>query len=247
MKAATFFLILLVFITAGCATQPPAPPVDAQKLAQVKRITIATPAKSKYLASVGAAPVVGFADGGVGANAVSGLVSGLLTAITQSKAEGFDNLVKSTLPGLDINREFVDRVKSELTAQGYAVTEVELGKDGAPVVTGDPKTRTFSMTAGRYADADAILWMPILTAYWAPGPLNSYARNVSADVHLFSVHTNDEIAHRTYRYVRVFGDEFSYATYNGLTENLERAIGGLREALLAFVPEIATMLKKAAQ
>jgi hypothetical protein len=242
MKAAKSCLVVLLFILAGCATQAPVPPINAQKLATIKRIAIAAPTTSQYFASVGAAPVTNFANGGLGVNAASGVVSGLLTSVSQSRASGFDSLVKSRLPALDLNREFVERLGAELTAQGYVVTEVELGKAGAPIVTRDNGARTYSIRGNGYADADAILWVPIVTAYFAPGPLNAYKRSVSADAHLFA-RTDELIAHQYFGFQKAFSDDYSYNTYNGLTEDLDRAMDGLREALLGLVPEICKMLK----
>lgn len=231
-------VVIMIGLLTACATPRPPAPVDKERLSSIKSIAVMTPPKASYLAYVGAPPSTVFVNS-VGTAAMSGAIGGLLVGYSQGKASGFDAYVKNKLPDVDLNRELVETVKADLSRRGYAVQEF------LPKTTGSTKPATEGSAEALlelkpdHVQTDAILVLMPMTAYQAPGPLNSYTRQVFLTAYLVGVSDRKMILSRGYSYHKHFSDDYSYNTYNGMTEDADKAIDGLRKALLGFVPSLS--------
>lgn len=83
-------------------------------------------------------------------------------------------------------------------------------------------------------------------AYWAPGPLNSFKRQVSGDIKIFRGDTQESVFAKKLHFLK-FSDPYSYMTYAQLTEDLPHAVSGLDEAVMGLVPEFAASLQSSRQ
>lgn len=228
------FLLLGVLVVAGCVSAPPLPPIDKTKLAAIRSIAIQIPDSPQITAAVGAAQP-GFAGTNVGAAAITGGVSGYLNGYAQSRAAKFGDLVAERLPTLDLGLELAEASKTELSRRGFQTLTFRPAS-GESDKSQDAPDSLSSPTA------DAILILVPTVGYQAPGPLNAYARRVLLNVILVDAKTKNMILYRGFIYHRHFTDDYSYNTYNSLSEHLPEAVDGLRNALLDFVPLIGALL-----
>lgn len=228
------FLLLGVVAVAGCVSAPPLPPIDKAKLAAIRSIAIQIPDSPPIGATVGAAQSSVVATN-TGSAAITGAVTGYMNAYAQSRAAKFGDLVTARLPALDLGLELAEASKTELSRRGFETLTFRpaLGKsDKSPDASNSHSSPT----------ADAILVLVPTLGYQAPGPLNAYARRVLLSVMLVDSKTKNTILYRGFIYHRHFTDDYSYNTYNSLSEHLPEAVDGLRNALLDFVPLIGNLL-----
>ena len=211
---------------SGCAapTSSVVGPANADKLRAVKTIAIATPLNVSYYTTTGAAPTVLFPGAGVIANIASGAVSGTLNAGAKSSTDEFNKLAVESRGGKPPSQDALDTVKAELSKSSFSVSEVDLAQDGAPKLKIDGYLPT--MTGDSYRGADAIMVISLQPGYKAPGPLNSYRREVIGSITVFDSASLKPIFRKGIRYWKTF-DEPSYLTYASLKEDLPKAIGAL--------------------
>ncbi|HEX8989260.1 MAG TPA: hypothetical protein VF816_14975 [Rhodocyclaceae bacterium] len=245
----TILPILFAGLLSACAAPRKPDPIEQGKLASIKTIAIATPSEAKYFAFVGAAPVTTFAGGPAGASVASGAIAGFLTGSSQSRAAGFDGFVKHHYPGVDLNREFLNALKSGLRSEGYDVIEFAakpIGTDKPTAPSRSSAVTADSVLAAKPDDiqADAVMALDVSTSYAAPGPLNSFTRAISLRVLIAESRSRTLLLSRFYDYDKHFSDVYSYRTYGALTEDISRAFEGLRQALLSLVPEVCGDLHK---
>ncbi len=223
----TFLLaICAAAIFSGCATQTSGQlsAANAEKLRAVKTIAIATPLNVSYYTTTGAVPMVLFPGAGVIANMASGAVSGTLNSGAKSSTDEFNKLAVESRGGKLPSQDALDTVKTELSNSSFSVSEVDLAQDGAPKLKLEGYLLT--MSGDPYRGADAIMVITLQPGYKAPGPLNSYRREVIGSITVFDSASLKPIFRKGIRYWKTF-DESSYLTYASLKEDLPKAIGAL--------------------
>jgi hypothetical protein len=225
-----FIGAVLVFLS-GCAT---APVIDAKAVKNIKSVTIAIPPPSVYSAMVGYAPT---------GDMLSTLIGDMLSDASNSRASGFDTLVKTKLGNPNLNEEFTAALAAALKRRGLKVSEVNFRLLAAP------KLRWVGNKAviegGVLQNTDAIAVLTVRTYYFAAGALNSFGRVASVWLQLFRADDDSLIGRQ--RFVVEWphdpkSGEYSYMTYAGLCKDLPHAFGGLRKALLSLVPKVANAM-----
>lgn len=211
---------------SGCAapTSSGVGPANADRLRSVKTIAIATPLNVSYYTTTGAAPTVLFPGAGAIANIASGAVSGTLNSGAKNSTDEFNKLAIESRGGRLPSQDALDTVKTELSNGSFSVSEVDLAQDGAPKLKLDGYLPI--MTGNPYRGADAIMVIALQPGYKAPGPLNSYRREVIGSITVFDSASLKPIFRKGIRYWKTF-DESSYPTYAGLKQDLPKAINAL--------------------
>ncbi|WP_413194984.1 hypothetical protein [Pararobbsia alpina] len=229
---------MATLILASCAA--PQPKLDSSKLATVRTIAVAVPHRAHYSAASSSGPIV-IPGAGVIAAAVGAAVSGGINASTDKKALTFDEVVSAKLGDTHFSRRFVDAVEAELRVQGYTVSEIDLSQEGLKTEF-DRNTWSFKLTGPQgYKAADAILVANVGEAYFAPGPLNSFTRQINGGIDIYKADTLEPIFTKRLSFLK-FTDPYSYATYQGIVDDLPHAIQGLDDAAMSLIPGFSASL-----
>lgn len=227
----------------GCVTVPPAKPIDKEKLSAIRSIGIAIPKQTAVSAFVGAAPTANYVNNSTTGAIMSGAIGGFLTGYSQSRAAGFDALVKQRFPTLNFGQVLADALSRELSGSGYRVVtyvpEIDENLAKKPATPED-----LLKMKPNDVNVDAVLILAPHTSYQAPGPLNSYTRYVMLNFSLIDVPSKTIVLDRGFTYRKHFSDDYSYNTYASLSDNLPEAIDGLHKALLDFVPLVSASIEK---
>jgi hypothetical protein len=234
--------LVMAFLLTGCAAAPHAD-VDVQKLARIKTVAVSAPHKTVYSVGTSSGPLI-IPGGGILAAAIGGAVSGSINASTNKHAATFNDLVTAKVGDTHLYRRFVDGIEAELRNQGYVVSEVDLSQDGMPKVV--MKGATAELVGPKYEGADAILIMNVGVAYYAPGPMNAFSRQVVGEISMFETSDYTKTFRQPVRLSR-FDDPYSYGTYSSLVDDLPHAIQGLDESMMSLVPQFGALLKSARQ
>lgn len=197
---------------------------NADKLRTLKSIAIATPVRVSYYATSGAAPIVLLPGAGAVANIASGAISGTLNSGAKSSTDEFNTLAIESRGGKPPSQDLLNAAETELRSSGYSISEIDLTQDGMPKFKLD--NYRLAMTGDPYRKADAIMVIALLPGYKAPGPLNSYRREVIGSITVFDSISLQPIFRKSIRYWKTF-DEYSYLTYGALKDDLPKAIGAL--------------------
>lgn len=234
--------VLLISTLTACVATPRAE-FDPQKLAQVRTVAVAVPATTTYLAGSAGAPIV-IPGAGALAAAIGGAVSGAISASTSKRTVTFNELVAARLGDTNLSRRFEDGIEAELRNQGYVVKEIDLSQDGMPKLSFIANLA--SLNGQKYSGADAILVINLQPQYFAPGPLNSYTRQVTGEVTLFDASSYKVTFRRALHFLK-FNDAYSYGTFSSLLDDLPHAIQGVDDAAMSLVPQFGTLLTNARQ
>jgi len=236
--------LLAALVLCSCAA--PQPKADISQLASVKTIAVAVPPRAHYLAATNSG-LIFIPGGGLIAAAVGGAISGGINAATDKKAVTFDDVVSAKLGDTHFNRRLIDAVEAQLRAQGYTVSEITLSQVG--LKSEFDRSRFPFNLAGQhgYASADAILVANVGEAYFAPGPLNPFRRQISGEIDIYKADTLEPIFKKRMRFFHQFTDPYSYMTYQGLVSDLPHAVQGLDDAVMSLIPDFAAALAAAHQ
>ncbi|WP_027796893.1 hypothetical protein [Paraburkholderia acidipaludis] len=229
--------VLSLSALLGACAAPPRSQYSGDEMKSIKSIVVETPPATKYYAmSEGSTPLVVLPGIGIIAAAVTGAVSGGVSALANRKNPTFDDLVTEKLGKSDLNRKFVDQIEASLRAQGYEITEV----DGtAPDM---PKAvlqfgRVGKLEGSPYHGADAIMIVSIATGYYAAGVFEPYVRSASVNVAIFKADTLKPVFRDRLSQYAMHDSAYSYFHFGDLTADLPHAIQGIDEATMGFVPE----------
>ncbi|WP_186041983.1 hypothetical protein [Burkholderia gladioli] len=230
-KFSTLGAIAVLAMLTGCAVGPH-PEVDAGKFGTVHTVTVVYPGKMVYTGGSASAPLAIPGIGLIGA-AIAGAVKGIANASVSKAPATFDQVVTAKLGDTKLSRQFTNGVEATLRAHGYEVSEVDASAAGLPTITHDEHGMLHAQ-GPVYQGSDAVLFINVSPEYFAPGPLNSYARVVVGEIVMFKSDTHDAVFR--YRFQsRKFSDPYSYATFASLVQDLPRAIKGLDESVMAQV------------
>ena len=169
---------------------------------------------------------------------------------TFKKSQGFHAEILKLFPQYDLRADFMNALVSALKSHGVEVTLAlegggvaprlrwpasEAAKDGANVLS--------SVAAESFpaVDADLLVQVSPLAFYNAPGPLNSYRRNVSVGIALYNGRTKQFLGRQNVWFALTAGG-FEYSTYDSLVADLPAAAPALRQALLSLVPDVASII-----
>ncbi|WP_193102509.1 hypothetical protein [Burkholderia sp. Z1] len=235
-------------------------------MSSVKTIAIDVSRPTAYFAVTAGGPIIVPIPGvSLLAAAVGGVIAGGTAAVSTRTNKDFNSLVKSELGDTGLNRKYIEALEAELRAQGYQVTEIDLGRAGMPKIAGDwlhPK-----LEGEAYSGADAILIAPANTGYGANGLGWPYVRSVNSRIRIFSAKTFEPIFSQNIFFPipsrisptsgsggvnKNTGSNFAsdvkengpyvYPFYTDLVKDLPNAIKGVDEALMSFVPQFRTAL-----
>ncbi|AOJ85326.1 hypothetical protein WS87_00915 (plasmid) [Burkholderia sp. MSMB0856] len=228
-------------ILSACAT-PPSATYDTADMMAIKTIAVAMPKPTSYFAVSLSGPIfVPIPGASLAISAFSGALAGTLGRAATRANDEFNELVQQKLGDTGLNRKFVDALEAVLREQGYAVKEVELGRDGAPVLTWDKKNGPL-LTGGPYLGADALLIAPVQTGYLSKQLGHPYLRFAKTEVRIFKADTlksifADDLTHKTESAFQQGGIPYSYNWYSAVKDDLPHAIQGVNEALMNLVPQ----------
>lgn len=234
--------LVMAFLLTGCAAAPHAD-FDAQKLPRIKTVAVSVPHRTVYSVGTSNGPLV-IPNGGILAAAIGGAVSGSINASTTKHAATFNDLVTAKVGDTHLYRRFVDGIEAELRNQGYVVSEVDLSQDSMPKVV--MRGATAALVGPRYEGADAILIVNVGVAYYAPGPMSAFTRQVVGEISMFETSDYTMTFRQPVRLSR-FDDPYSYGTYSSLVDDLPHAIQGLDDSMMGLVPQFGALLRSARQ
>ncbi|NRO99514.1 hypothetical protein GWC77_26950 [Paraburkholderia sp. NMBU_R16] len=201
----------------------------------IKTIAVDVPKKTNYYAfSAGTSPVM-FIGPGVLVAAVTGAISGAISAASHRTNPTFNDLVTEKLGDTGLNRKFLDALESQLRAEGYEIKEVELAQGDMPQVV--LKDRVMALDGKSYTGADAIMIVQNLNGYYAPGSMSWYTRDVKVNIEMFKADTFEPIFQDRLKFNQGISDPYHYTTFSELKDDLPRAIKGLDEAVMGLVPQ----------
>ena len=193
----------------------------------------------------------------MGQIAGTAFASALVGAMIQSsadetfrKSQTFYAEILKSHPAFDLRADFMNALVAALKAHGIEVTlsldtsssaprlrwpATETTADGPNVLSSGDASQPASV------DADLLVQVSPLAFYNAPGPLNSYRRNVSVGVALYNGRTRQFLGRQTVWFVSPDA-RFEYSTYDALVGDLPRAAPALRQALLSLAPDVASIV-----
>ncbi|MEN2473833.1 hypothetical protein [Burkholderia sp. GS2Y] len=242
IKASQTFGTMIVSAMLSACAAPPSVSYDMAGMAAIKTIAVATPQPTSYFAVSLSGPIfIPVPGASLAISAFSGALAGTLGRAATHGNDEFNDLVQQKLGDTGLNRKFVDALEAALRAQGYAVKEVELGRDGAPELTWDKKNGPL-LTGGPYLGADALLIAPVQTGYLSKQLGHSYVRFAKTEVRIFKADTlksvfADDLMHKTESAFQQGGIPYSYNWYSAIKDDLPHAIQGVNEALMDLVPQ----------
>ncbi len=204
----------------------------------VKTIAVVTPKKTNYYAfSAGSGPVM-IIGPGILVAAITGAVSGAISAASHRTNPTFNDFVTEKLGDTALNRKFVDAIEGELRNEGYAVKEIDLAGDDMPKLVSKNHGATWVLAGKRYAGADAIMVVQNTNGYFAPGSFSWYTRDVRANVTIYKADTFEPIFKDQLHFNKGNADPYHYTLYSELKGDLPHAIQGVDEAVMGLVPNI---------
>lgn len=231
-------VVCATFVTA--CTAPPRAKYDSAQMGAIKTIAVAAPNKTNYFAVSAGTNGVMLVGPGILVAAVTGAISGAISAASHRTNPTFNDLVTEKLGDTGLNRKFVDAVEAELRAAGYDVKEVDLTQQDMPKVV--LKNRVMALEGKSYAGADAIMLVQNLNGYFAPGSLSWYTRDVKVNIEMFKADTFEPIFKDRLNFNSGNADPYHYTTFSALKEDLPHAIQGVDEAVMGLVPHFKSDL-----
>lgn len=232
--------IAAAVVLSACAI--PQAKFDSEKLGAIKTITVAVP-RQHYIAASSSGPVI-VPGGGLIAAAIGGAISGGINASTNKQSVTFDELVSAKLGDTHFSRRLVDAIEAELRAEGFVVNEVDFSREDMPKSVFE--NGGYILKGQPYRGADAILVPVVGQAYFAPGPLSAFRRQVVGQIGIYKGDTLEPVFTRRLFFMTV-RDSYSYMTYRGLVDDLPHAIQGLDDAAMSLVPGFVESLRSARQ
>lgn len=213
---------------------------------KVNQLAIDSAAQSQVPRTAG---VAGAYQAGI-VGAVLGSVIEASAQDTQRKAVEFPLLIKKRFPGLDLRADLLSAFRIALEAKGINVRVSSETRNLTPRLHWPAKNeKGESIAAGPLAngpavDADLLIQLSPVAFYLAPGPLNSYQRSAGIGLAMFNGRTRQFIGWEAFPFKfeiddrGYMKDDFTYARYGALVDDLDRAVPALRSALLSLVPAV---------
>lgn len=183
---------------------------------------------------------------GMGAALLIGVMIESSAKETQLKAVEFPGLVHKIMPGLDLRKDFMQALTSSLEARGVQVSIMGQTRAHMPRLFWPAKDEEGkALSVGPFAksppiDADLLVQVVPTASYAAPGPLNSYARQVGVGLALFEGRTRKFLGWQVIQFQK--DNRFEYARYDSLASDVANAGPELHRALLSLVPEVASLV-----
>ncbi|MFO1251522.1 MAG: hypothetical protein U1E77_10420 [Inhella sp.] len=230
------------YVVNGAAPLQPATPSSAANINQAVASQIS---QSPRPVSVGT---------GVAAGLAGGLVGALIDASaeeTQKKAAEFPNLVKKSIQG-DFRVDFLDALRHSLEAKGVEVNITsETRNSQVRLIWPTKNTDSTAPGGGQIPDApapgaDLFVQVAPIALFAAPGPLNSYAREVGVGVAIFDGRTRKFLGWQAFPF-KANDSKFQYLTYESLVADVSNAGPALRETLLSLVPQVVGVVSGGAR
>jgi hypothetical protein len=141
--------------------------------------------------------------------------------------------VTAKLGDTGLNRRFTDSIETVLRNHGFTVKEVDASSPGLPTVKPD-EHRLWQASGSPYQGSDAVLYIRVGTGYVTPGARHAYTRRVIGDIVMFKSDTYDAILRQHVSW-KQSNDPYSYPSIESLESDLQHAIDGLNEGLMAQV------------
>jgi hypothetical protein len=166
---------------------------------------------------------------------------------TLRKSQQFNAEILKLFPDYDLRADFMNALVAAVKGHGVAVTLATEGVQGAPRLRW-PATDAEQNVLQRGSpgnlpavDADILVQVSPVAMYNAPGPLNSYNRNVSVGIAMYDGRSKRFLGRQSVWFVSP-DQRYSYSLYDSLVADLPAAAPALRQALLSLVPDVAEII-----
>jgi hypothetical protein len=164
---------------------------------------------------------------------------------TYRKSQSFYAEILKVSPGYDLRADFMNALTSALKSHGIQVTLAAEGANSAPRLrwpaVDEQKNVLQTVGDAPAVDADVLVQVSPIAFFNAPGPLNSYNRNVSVGIAMYNGRTRQFIGRQAVWFVSP-DQRFSYSLYDSMVADLPAAAPALRQALLSLVPDVADII-----
>jgi hypothetical protein len=217
--------------------------INSEKLSAVKTVTVVYPGKAVYIALGPSGPILipipgAGVVGALAAGAVAGAVNAGLSKNNESPTS-LNDLVTEKLGDTELNRHFTDSIETVLRNHGFTVKEVDSSSPGLPVIKPD-EHHILQASGEPYKESDAVLFIRVGTGYVTPGLYHAYTRRVIGDIVMFTSDTHDAILRQHISW-KQSDDPYSYSSIDSLESDLQHAIDGLNEGLMAQVDPLSKL------
>ncbi|KVH09336.1 MULTISPECIES: hypothetical protein [Burkholderia] len=234
------FAALALLISISGHASDATPEIDSEKLGAVKTVTVVYPGKAVYIAFGPSGPIhipIPIPGAGVvgalATGAIAGAVNAGLNKSENDSPTSLNDLVTAKLGDTGLNRRFTDSIETVLRNHGFTVKEVDASSPGLPTVKPD-EHRLWQASGSPYQGSDAVLYIRVGTGYVTPGARHAYTRRVIGDIVMFKSDTYDAILRQHVSW-KQSNDPYSYPSIESLESDLQHAIDGLNEGLMAQV------------
>jgi len=234
------FAALMLLISISSHASDTTSEVNSEKLGAVKTVTVVYPGKAVYIAFGPSGPIhipIPIPGAGVVGALVTGTVAGAVNAglgkNDNDSPTSLNDLVTAKLGDTGLNRRFTDSIETVLRNHGFTVKEVDASSPGLPTVKPDGH-RSWQASGSPYQGSDAVLFIRVGTGYLTPGFHHAYTRRVIGDIVMFQSDTYDAIVRHHVNW-KQSDDPYSYSSIESLENDLQHAVDGLNEGLMAQV------------
>ncbi|MCO8574842.1 hypothetical protein KGP87_00790 [Burkholderia multivorans] len=234
------FAALMLVISISSHASDTTSEVNREQLAAVKTVTVVYPGKPVYIAFGPSGPVhipIPLPGAGVvgalAAGAAAGAVNAGLGTNDDHSPTLLNDLVTARFGDTGLNRRFTDRIETVLRNHGFTVKEVDASTPGLPTIKPDEH---FALHASGtpYQGSDAVLFVRVGTGYVSPGRYHAYTRRAIGNIVMFKSDTYEAILSQHVNW-KQSDDPYRYASVEALGSDLQHAIDGLEEGLMAQV------------
>ncbi|MEN8512197.1 hypothetical protein [Burkholderia sp. RS02] len=235
----SFAALMLLISISGHASDTTSE-VNNEQLGAVKTVTVVYPGKAVYIAFGPSGPIhipvpipgAGIV-GALATGAVAGAVNAGLSKNDNDSPTSLNDLVTAKLGDTGLNRHFTDSIEMVLRNHGFTVKEVDASSPGLPTIKPDGHL-VLHASGSPYQGSDAVLFIRVGTGYVTPGRYHAYTRRVIGDIVMFKSDTYDAILRQHVSW-KQSDDPYSYSSVDALESDLQHAIDGLNEGLMAQV------------